>query len=61
MAKTRLYTKEDLENAVNSVKEKKLSVRAAAKCFNIPFSTVQRAVATGQTTFKKFGAINVFN
>lgn len=41
MSKSRSYSDQKLEEAIEAVKGKKLSKKAAAKLFNIPRSTIQ--------------------
>lgn len=51
--KYRQWTEEDLTNAVEAVKTKKLGLNAAARHFNVPKPTVKRYLDGGDLAAKK--------
>jgi DDE superfamily endonuclease/helix-turn-helix, Psq domain len=58
---TRQYNKEDMEKAINAVKEHQMAVRAAAKSYNVPRATLQRMLKTSSTSLKPLGRRPVFD
>ncbi|KAJ8302178.1 hypothetical protein KUTeg_021165 [Tegillarca granosa] len=59
--KRRKYDDSDLKSAINSVKEKTLSIREASKLYKIPKSTIQDCLAQNRSKTKAPGRQNSLN